>query len=165
MFIINLKGKTGIFFYKDFVRLQKKNILLPKWIKSTIIFCILKFSWTYYVLLHILSPQQQQRIMGKKALHLSRLVFGCRLIHVKPVRLYLQASTNFLGRDGSWVVSCETLGCVRLTLFRYRNACNSDKKSLLRGFRSYQSTKWLFIYHVSANNYRNVLSNYLKREI
>ena len=145
------------------------------------------------------------------------MVFGCRLIHVKPLRLYLQALvdvegnhcchfnrhwqitvyifsaltgywylnvgdnhfcpcayfcflirrqfwTNFLGRDGSWVVSCETLGCVRLSLFRHENACTNDKKSLLSGFRSYLSMKWLLIYHVSANVCKNVFSNYLKEK-
>ena len=51
------------------------------------------------MLLHILSPQQQQRIMEKKALHLSRLVFGCRLIHGKPVRrLYSQALVDVEGK-------------------------------------------------------------------
>ena len=32
----------------------------------------------------------------------------------------------------------------------YRNTYNDDKKSLLRGFRSYWSTKWLLNYHVSV---------------
>ena len=84
-----------------------------------------------------------------------------------PIFVFLiwgQFWTNVLGRDGSWVVTCETLGCVRLTLFRHENACTNDKKSLLSGFRSYLSMKWLLIYHVSANVCKNVFSNYLKEK-
>ena len=57
------------------------------------------------MLLRILSPQQQQRIMGKKALHLSRLVFGCRLIHVKPQCTAVFASFNEFSRTG-WELGC-----------------------------------------------------------
>ena len=57
------------------------------------------------------------------------------------------------------------LGCVRLTLFRNRNTCYHDKKSLKRGSWSCQSTKSFLNYHVTVNVCRNVFPNLLKREI
>ena len=41
-------------------------------------------------------------------------------------------------------------GCIRLTLFQNRNTYNDDKKSLIRGFWRYWSTRRLLNYHVSA---------------
>ena len=54
------------------------------------------------------------------------------------------------------------LGCVQLTLFRNRNTYKDDKKSLIRGFRSYWSTRWLLNYHVSAIVCRNGIPNYAR---
>ena len=47
-------------------------------------------------------------------------------------------------------------GCVRLTQFRNRNTYNDSKKSLIRVFWSYWSTKSLLNYHVSVKACRNV---------
>ena len=44
-----------------------------------------------------------------------------------------------------------------------RNTYNDDKKSHIRGFWSYWSTKWLLNYQVSAKFCRNVFPNLLKK--
>ena len=60
------------------------------------------------------------------------------------------------------LVSYGVKGCVRLTLFRNRNTYNDGKKSLIKGFRSYWSTRRLLNSHVSATVCRIGLSNFLK---
>ena len=55
------------------------------------------------------------------------------------------------------------LGCVRLILFWNRNTYNDVKKSVIRRFWNYWSTKWLLNYHVSTKVCRNFFSNLLKK--
>ena len=52
-----------------------------------------------------------------------------------------------------------------LTLFRNRNTYNDDKKSPIKGFRSYWSMRRLLNSHMSVIVCRIGLPNFLKREI
>ena len=72
-------------------------------------------------------------------------------------------------RGESKLTKCNLLLQLRVHSFdpipEYRNTYNDDKKSLLRGFRIYWSTKWLLNYHVSERSQKWLSKSLQKRNL